>query len=115
MFAATRTPVSAGVGFGAPKPGATAGAAKPFGAAAGGGAFGAKPLLELQQEVRRLRQQEQATIVINGRSLHKVSFDFLAANFPAYRQRGALCDGCATTIQGHAAVWHAAPQVRLLF
>ena len=91
----------------------TAGAAKPFGAAAGGGVFGAKSLLELQQEVRR--QQEQATIVINGRSLHKVSFDFLAANFPEYQQLGALCDGCATTIQGHAAVWHAAPQVRLLF
>ena len=76
----------------------------------------AAELQRLQQEVQRLRQQEhQATIVINGRSLHKVSFDFLAANFPAYQQLGALCDGCATTIQGHAAVWHAAPQVRLLF
>lgn len=61
---------------------------------------------ELQAEIRRLQQQEQPTIVIDGRSCHKVSFAFLAVNLDGY-SRGGHCDGCGKDISGHSSLWHA--------
>ena len=91
MFAATRTPVSAGVGFGAPKPGVTVGAAKPFGAAAGGGAFGGS-----EQNHSRLHQREdwQRTwpdLTLMQASVGQTMLDINAA----CKARGGAHAGCS--------------------
>ena len=65
-----------------------------------------QPRPEPQQE---WQPQEQQTIVIRGRVLHKVSCVFLAANIPGY-QRGANCDVCRKVIDGQSTLWHDGPR-----
>ena len=89
------------------------------GFAAGSGLFGpsvgafdapSSEMQELRDEVQRFKTLEQPTVTIQGRTLHKVSYSFLAANIPEYAAPGATCDGCSAPIAGESAVWHAMPQ-----
>ena len=107
------------VGMAAASSGRNGGFAPVGGFAAGSGLFGpsvgafdapSSEMQELRDEVQRFKTLEQPTVTIQGRTLHKVSYSFLAANIPEYAAPGATCDGCSAPIAGESAVWHAMPQ-----